>query len=44
MDVEQGLNRGNGCGSLSASALGGNTGFPFREQLESWICTAQPEI
>ena len=44
MDVEQSLKRGNGCGSLSASALGGNTGFPFREQLESWICTAQPEI
>jgi sugar/nucleoside kinase (ribokinase family) len=44
MSVQECLKRGNGCGSLSASMLGGNTGFPFRDQLESWIQSAQPEI
>ena len=43
MPVEECLKRGNGCGSLSASMLGGNTGFPFRDQLESWILGAEFE-
>ena len=44
LSVEECLKRGNGCGSLSATMLGGNTGFPFRDQLESWIETAELEI
>jgi sugar/nucleoside kinase (ribokinase family) len=44
MPMEECLKRGNGCGSLSATMLGGNTGFPFKEQLESWITTAETEV
>ncbi|MBQ4113740.1 MAG: carbohydrate kinase family protein, partial [Clostridia bacterium] len=43
LPLEECLKRGNGCGSLSATMLGGNTGFPFKEQLESWILTAETE-
>ena len=42
--MEECLKRGNGCGSLSATMLGGNTGFPFKDQLESWILTAETEV
>ena len=28
---------GNGCGALSVTALGGNTGFPTEEKLETFI-------
>ena len=31
------LRCGNGCGSLSVTRLGGNTGFPYRDELEKWI-------
>ena len=41
LPMEECLKRGNGCGSLSASMLGGNTGFPFRDRLEAWIATAE---
>ena len=34
------LKCGNGCGSLSVTKLGGNTGFPFRAELEEFIATA----
>ena len=44
MTMDECLKRGNGCGSLSATMLGGNTGFPFREQLEEFITTAQIEL
>jgi sugar/nucleoside kinase (ribokinase family) len=44
LSMEECLKRGNGCGSLSATMLGGNTGFPFKEQLESWILTAETEV
>ena len=37
MTMEECLKRGNGCGALSVTALGGNTGFPRREALEQWI-------
>ena len=43
LPVGECLKRGNGCGSLSATMLGGNTGFPFRDRLESWIATAETE-
>ena len=43
LPVGECLKRGNGCGSLSATMLGGNTGFPFRDRLESWITTAETE-
>lgn len=44
LSMEECLKRGNGCGSLSATMLGGNTGFPFKEQLERWITTAETEV
>ena len=44
MTMDECLKRGNGCGSLSATMLGGNTGFPFREQLEEFISTATLEL
>ena len=44
LPLEECLKRGNGCGSLSATMLGGNTGFPFKDQLESWILTAETEV
>ena len=44
MSPKECLKRGNGCGSLSATKLGGNTGFPFRDQLENWIMTAESEM
>ena len=31
------LKCGNGCGALSVTALGGNTGFPTEEKLETFI-------
>ena len=37
LPVEDCLKYGNGCGALSVTKLGGNTGFPFREELEKWI-------
>lgn len=36
-DLEKCLKCGNGCGALSVTRLGGNTGFPFRGELEKWI-------
>ncbi len=44
MTLDECLKRGNGCGSLSATMLGGNTGFPFRDQLEDFISTALMEL
>lgn len=35
--VEDCLRCGNGCGALSVTALGGNTGFPVEEQLKNFI-------
>ena len=37
LPMEECLKCGNGCGALSVTALGGNTGFPFRAELEKWI-------
>ena len=37
LPVEDCLKYGNGCGALSVTKLGGNTGFPFRNELEQWI-------
>ncbi len=37
LPMEECLKCGNGCGSLSVTKLGGNTGFPFRTELEQWI-------
>lgn len=37
LPMEQCLKCGNGCGALSVTKLGGNTGFPFRAELEKWI-------
>lgn len=37
LPMEECLRCGNGCGALSVTKLGGNTGFPFREELEKWI-------
>lgn len=37
LPMEECLKCGNGCGALSVTKLGGNTGFPFREELEKWI-------
>ncbi len=37
LPMEECLKCGNGCGSLSVTKLGGNTGFPFRAELEQWI-------
>ena len=37
LPMEDCLKYGNGCGALSVTKLGGNTGFPFREELEKWI-------
>ena len=37
LPMEQCLKCGNGCGALSVTRLGGNTGFPFRAELEQWI-------
>ena len=37
LPMEQCLKCGNGCGALSVTRLGGNTGFPFRAELEKWI-------
>ena len=35
--MEECLKCGNGCGALSVTALGGNTGFPTEEKLEAFI-------
>ena len=37
LPMEECLRCGNGCGALSVTKLGGNTGFPFRPELEKWI-------
>ena len=37
MPLEDCLKYGNGCGSLSVTKLGGNTGFPMRTELEQWL-------
>lgn len=37
LPMEECLKCGNGCGALSVTKLGGNTGFPFRNELEKWI-------
>ena len=37
LPMEECLKCGNGCGALSVTKLGGNTGFPFRAELETWI-------
>lgn len=37
LDMKTCLQYGNGCGALSVTRLGGNTGFPFRQELENWI-------
>ena len=37
LPMEECLKCGNGCGALSVTALGGNTGFPFRGEREKWI-------
>ena len=37
LPMEDCLKCGNGCGALSVTKLGGNTGFPFRAELEKWI-------
>ena len=37
LPVEEALKCGNGCGALSVTALGGNTGFPYEEELHKWI-------
>lgn len=37
LPMEDCLKCGNGCGALSVTKLGGNTGFPFRAELETWI-------
>lgn len=35
--IEECLQRGNGCGALSVTKLGGNTGFPTEEELLSFL-------
>lgn len=37
LPVAECLRRGNACGALSVTRLGGNTGFPTREELEAWL-------
>lgn len=37
LEMEDCLRYGNGCGALSVTRLGGNTGFPCRAELEAWI-------
>lgn len=37
LPMEECLKCGNSCGALSVTRLGGNTGFPFRAELEKWI-------
>lgn len=37
LPMEDCLKCGNGCGALSVTKLGGNTGFPRRAELEKWI-------
>lgn len=37
LPMEACLKCGNGCGALSVTKLGGNTGFPVRAELEKWI-------
>ena len=40
-DVEECLKCGNGCGALSVTALGGNTGFPNEETLKDFIAARE---
>ena len=37
LPMEDCLKYGNGCGALSVTKLGGNTGFPMLNELETWI-------
>ena len=37
LPLEECLKCGNGCGALSVTALGGNTGFPTRSRLEAFL-------
>ena len=37
LPMEDCLKYGNGCGALSVTKLGGNTGFPMLNELEAWI-------
>lgn len=37
LSMEECLKCGNACGALSVTRLGGNTGFPFRADMERWI-------
>lgn len=37
LPMEDCLKCGNACGALSVTRLGGNTGFPFRADMERWI-------
>ena len=37
LPMEACLKCGNGCGALSVTKLGGNTGLPVRAELEKWI-------
>ena len=37
--MEECLACGNGCGALSVTAFGGNTGFPVEEELWDFICS-----
>ena len=40
LSLEECLKCGNGCGALSVTALGGNTGFPTRARLEAFLAEA----
>ncbi len=37
LPMEDCLRCGNACGALSVTKLGGNTGFPYRNEMEKWI-------
>ena len=37
LSMEDCLKRGNACGALSVTKLGGNTGFPYLEEMERFI-------
>ena len=41
LPVEECLRRGNGCGALSVTALGGNTAFPWLSELEEWLANSK---
>ena len=37
LTIDQCLRQGNACGALSVTALGGNTAFPTRDELDAWL-------